>query len=81
MAIAVDSAQHGAVTDYRVILNRSSSNPWTWTRYLSEVSAYDKSRLLEEDKNYTGFHDKDNPFILFYFDLGKVNFPQQGVVA
>lgn len=84
MAIAIDSVQHPAVTDYRVILNRSQSNDtnsaanhWTWTRQVYEVSANDKTRLLERENNYVKFHDKLNPYVLFYFNLNKINFPQQ----
>jgi len=84
MAIAIDSVQHAAVTDYRVILNRSQTinnnstpSPWTWTRQVFEVSAHGKMRLFEQEKNYTGFHEKDRPYVLFYFNLDKVNFPQQ----
>jgi hypothetical protein len=78
MAIAVDSPQHAAVTDYRVIIKRSlTGGTWKWIRQLFEVSAHDKSRLLEQEKNYDSFHDKDLPYVLFYFNLNKVNFPQQ----
>jgi hypothetical protein len=91
MALALDSAQHAGVTDYRVIFSRNpinnSSNSssssshtlnsaWAWTRNVTEVSAYDKSRVLEVEKNY-GFYDKNKPYILFSFDLQKINFPQQ----
>jgi hypothetical protein len=57
--------------------NNNQNTIWEWTRQITEVSAYDKSRVLEEEKNYTGFYDRDNPYILFSFDLEKVNFPQQ----
>ena len=84
MAIAIDSVQHSAVTDYRVILSRSHTSntnngapAWTWTRQVFEVSAYGKQRLLEQEKNYGIFHDNDSTYVLFYFNLNKVNFPQQ----
>jgi hypothetical protein len=82
MAFSIGSVQHAAVTDYRVILNRSqisnnNNSAPAWTRQVSEVSAYGNSRLLEQEKNYTGFHDKDKPYLLFYFNLDKVNFPPQ----
>jgi hypothetical protein len=90
MALAIDSAQHAGVTDYRVVLSRnvinSSNNDsnnnllnptWAWTKNVTEVSAYDNSRVLELNKNYTAFYDKNKPYILFSFDLQKINFPQQ----
>jgi hypothetical protein len=88
MAIAIGSVQHPAVTDYRVILSRSPINnntsntnnnksTWVWTRNVVEVSAYDKQRLLEEEKNYRAFYQDGKPYVLFSFDLGKINFPQQ----
>ncbi len=47
--------------------NSTSSNnqksTWAWTRQITEVSAYDKSRVLEQEKNYAGFYDKNNPYI------------------
>jgi hypothetical protein len=57
--------------------NNNQNHTWAWTRQVTEVSAYDKSRVFEQEKNYTGFYDKNNPYILFSFDLEKVNFPQQ----
>jgi hypothetical protein len=63
--------------------NKNTSNynnqnsTWVWTKQITEVSAYDKSRVLEEEKNYTGSSDINRPYILFSFDLEKVNFPQQ----
>jgi hypothetical protein len=97
MGLALDSAQHGGVTDYRVMLSRdpiisknnhyrSSGNTnnetWAWTRREYEVSAFDKTRILSEEKNFTGFYDKTQGqppynYILFSFDLSKVNLPQQ----
>jgi hypothetical protein len=89
MAIAIGSVQHPAVTDYRVILSRSPINnntintnnnknsTWAWTRNVVEVSAYDKQRVLEEEKNYRAFYQQGKPYILFSFDLSKINFPQQ----
>ena len=94
MGLAIDSAQHAGVTDYRVMLSRdpiiskinhySSSNnkTWAWTRRVYEISAFDKTRVLSEEKNFTGFYDKTQGqppynYILFSFDLSKVNFPQQ----
>ena len=57
--------------------NRNNTNS-LWTKKVLEVSAYDKARVLEEENNYTGFYDKKgDPYILFSFDLGKVNYPQQ----
>jgi hypothetical protein len=57
--------------------NNNQNSTWAWTRQVTEVSAYDKSRVLEEEKNYAGFYDKNKPYILSSFDLEKVNFPQQ----
>jgi hypothetical protein len=60
--------------------NNSNRNNTTslWTKKVLEVSAYDKERVLEEENNYTGFYDTEgDPYILFSFDLGKVNYPQQ----
>ena len=75
MAIAIGSVQHPAVTDYRVILSRSPINnrnnspsnnaPWVWTRKVVEVSAYDKQRVLEEEKNYRAFHVQMNLIFCF----------------
>ncbi len=80
MAIAIGSVQHPAVTDYRVILSRNLINNtggWEWTSRVVEVSAYDKERVLEEGNNYRVLPQQDKPYILFSFDLGKINFPQQ----
>jgi hypothetical protein len=82
MALAIDSIQHEGVTDYRVVYSREptsahNNNSWTWSKKVLEVSAYDKTRLLEQQKSYSSFYDKDQPYILFSFDLEKVNFPQQ----
>lgn len=57
--------------------NNNQNSKWEWTRQITEVSAYYKSRVLKEEKNYRGFYDKDKPYVLFFFDLEKVNFPQQ----
>jgi hypothetical protein len=77
MAIDIDSV-HDAGTDYRVVYSRIPYDVWTgnWTRQLREVSAYDKIRVLEEQNNYA-FYDKVGPYILFSFDLDKINLPQQ----
>ena len=69
--------------NYSSIFNSTSNNNRNnstslWTKKVLEVSAYDKERVLEEENNYTSFYDTEgNPYILFSFDLGKVNYPQQ----
>ena len=90
MAIAIGSVQHPAVTEYRVILSRihinnntsntnnnKNNSTWVWTRNVVEVSAYDKQRVLEEQKNYRAFYQQGRPYVLFSFDLSKINLPQQ----
>jgi hypothetical protein len=66
-------------SDYGNYSNSSNNNnsPWIWTRKVLEVSAFDKTRILEEEKNYTAFYNQDQSYIVFSFDLSKVNFPQQ----
>jgi hypothetical protein len=78
MAIDVDSV-HDAGTDYRVIYSRIPHNSWTgnWSGQLQEISVYDKIKVLEEHNNYPNFTDKEEPYILFSFDLNKINSPQQ----
>jgi hypothetical protein len=78
MAIDVDSV-HDAGTDYRVIYSRIPDGFWTgnWSRQLQEISAYDKIRVLEEHNNYTNFYDKEGDYILFSFNLDKINSPRQ----
>jgi hypothetical protein len=80
MAIDIDSVLD-AGTDYRVIYSRVPSNSWTgyWTKQVREISAYDKIRVVEENKNYTDFYNKqdDSSHILFSFDLSKVNSPER----
>jgi hypothetical protein len=78
MAIDIDSV-HDAGTDYRVIYSRIPDNLWTgnWTRQVREISAYDKTRILEE-YNRTNFYDKrDSSHIMFSFDLDEANSPKQ----
>jgi hypothetical protein len=78
MAIDIDSV-HDAGTDYRVIYSRIPDNMWTgnWARQVREISAYDKTRILEE-YNHTYFYDKRDPsHILFSFDLDDANSPKQ----
>jgi hypothetical protein len=83
MAMDVASSINDQGTGYRVKISRMPQNTWTgnWTKQILEVSAHDKTRILEEDHNYTSFYDKNNeqqqPYILFDFDLDKINFPQQ----
>jgi hypothetical protein len=79
MAIDIDSVLD-AGTDYRVIYSRVPDNTWTgyWTRQVREISAYDKIRVVGENKNYTDFYDKrDSSHILFSFDLSNVNSPER----
>jgi hypothetical protein len=80
MAIDIDSVLD-AGTDYRVIYSRVPSNSWTgyWTKQVREISAYDKIRVVEENKNYTDFYNKqdDSSHILFSFDLSKINLPER----
>jgi hypothetical protein len=79
MAIDIDSI-HDAGTDYRVIYSRVPHDTWTgyWTKQVREISAYDKIRVTEENKNYTGFYEREDPsHLLFSFDLNKVNSPQR----
>ena len=78
MAIDIDSV-HDAGTDYRAIYSRVPYDVWTgnWTRQVQEISAYDDSRILDEMNNYTIFDDnkKEIKYILFSFDLDKINSP------
>jgi hypothetical protein len=90
MALAIDSIQHPGTTDYRMEYSKEpnfkNSNDngniaenvtWQWDKRLSEVSANDDSRMLEQYQNFTSFYDKSNPnYILFSFDLSKINLPQ-----
>jgi hypothetical protein len=57
--------------------SKNNNNTSIWTRKVLEVSAFDKTRILEEEKNYTSFYNIDQPYVTFSFDLSKVNFPQQ----
>lgn len=81
--MAIDTIQHPGVTDYRVRYHRTNNKGiWTWTRQLAEVSANDETRVIEQQKNYTSFYNQGGkPYILFSFDLAKINFPQQYRVA
>jgi hypothetical protein len=72
------------VSKYNHYSNSSINNNtiWAWTKRVYEVSAFDKTRILTEEKNFTGFYDRTQGqppynYILFSFDLSKVNFPQQ----
>ena len=78
MAVDIDSV-HDVGTDYRIKILRTNDENWNWnwSKQVQEVSAYDKVRILQEDKNYTSFATRDNPFILFSFDLNNVNAPSQ----
>lgn len=82
MAIDVASSVNDQGTGYRVKISRIPHNvpTGTWTKQILEVSAHDKTRVLEEDRNYTSFYDKSGqqqPYIMFSFDLAKINYPQQ----
>ena len=78
MAVDIDSV-HDAGTDYRIKVLRTHDENWNWnwSRQVQEVSAYDRIRVLHEDKNYTSFSRNGEPFILFSFDLNSVNAPSQ----
>ena len=80
MALDVDSVHESGI-DYRVIYTRVPNSAWSgyWTKQITEVSAYDNSRVLEENSNYTDFNDNQEEisYILFSFDLSKVNFPER----
>jgi hypothetical protein len=80
MAIDIDSVLD-AGTDYRVIYSRVPHDTWTgyWTKQVREISAYDKIRVVEENKNYTDFYNRQDgsSYILFSFDLSKVNSPER----
>ena len=40
------------------------------------------TRVIEQQKNYTSLYNQGGkPYILFSFDLAKINFPQQYRVA
>ena len=79
MVLALDSVQHAGIADYRQIIDRNPLNNWTWSKRTEEASAFDQARTLDiTTKNYTAFYDRNNPyFILFSFDLKKINYPQQ----
>jgi hypothetical protein len=84
MAIAIESPQHSGVTDYRIMYSKEKENTndskWHWVTKVMEVSANDKTRVLEKT-NSTDFFDKKNKkfpeYALFSFDLSKINYPQQ----
>jgi hypothetical protein len=78
MALDVDSV-HDVITDYRTKISRIPFNNWTgtWSRQDLEVSAFDKTGVIEQQNNYTGFYDKRGPRIVFSFDLTKINSPEQ----
>jgi hypothetical protein len=82
MALAIDSVEHPGPTDYRVEYSRelnhnSNIGSWQWNKKVYEVSALDRTRLMEEEKNFS-FYNGTNPYyILFSFNLSKINFPQQ----
>jgi hypothetical protein len=77
LAVDIDSV-HDVVTDYRIKVSRNPNNTWTeyWTRQVQEVSANDKTIVLEQQNNYTGFFDKEGSYVLFSFDLDRANYPQ-----
>jgi hypothetical protein len=75
MAIDIDSV-HDAGMDYRVIYSRGPNN--TWSKEVTETSAYDKTRLLEENNDSVNLFDKkDNSSALFSIDLSKVSSPER----
>jgi hypothetical protein len=85
MAVDIDSV-HDAGTDYRIKILRTpnddnnantSSEGWNWTKQVQEVSAFDKIRVLKQDKNFASFYRSGDPYILFSFDLNSVNSPRQ----
>lgn len=39
--------------------SNNNNSTWIWTRKVLEVSAFDKTRILEEEKNYTTFYNQD----------------------
>ena len=86
MAIAIESPQHSGVTDYRVMYskekesNSNNDNKWHWVTKVMEVSANDKTRILEKTNSSDFFDEKyQNPpgYALFSFNLSKINYPQQ----
>ena len=84
MAIAIDSIQDMGITDYRIMLFREQDNDnkeWKWIKEIREVSAYDKTRVLEKASSLDIFDKKEkqqsSEYALFSFDLEKVNFPKQ----
>ena len=58
----VASSVNDQGTGYRIKISRIPNNMWTgsWTKQILEVSAHDKTRVLEEDYNYTRFYDNKN---------------------
>jgi hypothetical protein len=88
-ALAIDSVQHPAVTDYRIEYSREPNNntitssnsiirSWDWNKKFYEVSAADRTRVLEEWKKDVSFYKKDDPYYIFFsVDLSKINFPKQ----
>ena len=86
MAIAIESPQHSGIQDYRVMYSKekensnNDNNTWHWVTKVMEVSAKDKTRILEKTKS-TDFLDKKHQtspdYALFSFNLSKINYSKQ----
>jgi hypothetical protein len=87
MAISIDSPQHAGITDYRIIYSKEKNNVsnngnygWHWTSKFMEVSTNDKERILEKTNStdiFDKLHQNMPNYVLFTFDLDKINLPQQ----
>ena len=77
MALAIDTVEHPAITDYRIeyirdLSSKNNSSSWVWDKKVYEVSAADRVRLLDQEKN-VAFYKRDDPYYIhFSFDLSKI---------
>jgi len=66
--------------DYAVLI-RWDNNTNTWFRDLVEFSAYNKDKVVTEQKNYTGFFDVEKNSVFLSIKLDEIGYPNQYNVA
>jgi hypothetical protein len=58
----------------------SNSTKWHWTSKVLEISTKDKTRILEKFNSsdpFDSFNQKNINYVVYSFDLSKINHPQQ----
>lgn len=53
----------------------------TWHKVLTEWSTSDNSRLLDEDRNYTGFYHNESKYVSIPLGLSKILYPNKYRIA